>query len=298
MIRPPRLRPGDRVAVIAPAGPVPRDGFDAGASIIRSRYQPVYGERIFARSGYLAGEDAARLGELRVALSDPSLRAIFCARGGYGIMRLLPAVEPELLRGDPKPIVGFSDVTALHAWAMKTGVVSVHGPVVTQLGALPREASALFALLESDKPPPRWSDLRVIAGGTTEGRLIGGNLEMVTRLIGTPWAFDLDGAVLLIEDVGERPYRVDRQLTHLKLAGFLDGIVGVVVGDFVRCLEPDGSGPTVDEVLVEQLSALGVPVLAGAPIGHGDRNVSVPHGGRVRLDSDARTLTFLEAAVS
>jgi muramoyltetrapeptide carboxypeptidase len=260
----------------------------------------MYGERLFTRDGFLAGSDDARLEELTAALTNPDVRAIVCARGGYGLMRILSRLPIDLLRERPRPIVGFSDVTALHAWAARAGVVALHAPVVTQLGDLPREdADALVGLLESTTPPPPLGGLRLVAGsGVAEGPLVGGNLEIVSRLVGTPFAFDLDGAVLLLEDVGERPYRVDRALTQLELSGAFRRLAGAVLGDFVGCVEKDGSPPTVEEVLRERLGRFGVPILAGAPVGHGRRNRALPLGVRVRLDGAAGTLTFLEPAVS
>ncbi len=296
MIRPGRLRPGDRVAVVAPAGPVPRESFAAGSEILGARYQLVHSQRIFDRHGFLAGEDAARRGELQAALDDASVRAVICARGGYGLMRIVAHLDASRWRAAPKPIVGFSDVTVLHAWAAAAGVVSVHGPVVTQLGKLPPEdAQSLFALLESPAPPPPVAGLRALVPGRAEGPLIGGNLEMLASLAGTKYAPSLEGAILFLEETGERPYRIDRTLTQLQLAGAFDRITGVLLGDLIGCAEKDGSGPSAEEVILERVTHLGVPVLAGAPFGHGVRNLSLPHGARVRLEAD--TLTFLEGAV-
>lgn len=298
MIRPRRLRPGARVAVVAPAGPVPREAFAAGAAIIGSRYRLVHDERIFARTGYLAGDDDARAAELAGALADATVEAVFCARGGYGLMRILPRLDRAAFARAPKPIVGFSDVTALHAWAQAAGVTSLHAPVVTQLGRLPADdVAALFALLESDAPPPPLAGLRALHGGVGEGRLVGGNLELVSRLVGTPFALDLRDAVLLLEEVGERPYRLDRQLTQLELAGALAGLRAAVVGDLVGCVEKDGSGPGAEEVVGERLGRLGIPVVVGAGVGHGERNRALPLGARVRVDAAAGTVTFHEGAV-
>jgi muramoyltetrapeptide carboxypeptidase len=297
------LRAGSRVAVVAPAGPVPRDAFDAGAAILGARYTLVHDERIFARQGYLAGDDDARAAELSRALADPTIAGVFCARGGYGLMRILARLDAAAFARAPKLVVGFSDVTALHAWAARAGVVSLHGPVVTQLAKLPAEdAASLFALAEATSPAPPLTGLRALAGAASsgaavEGPLVGGNLEVLSRLVGTPWALGLDGAVLFLEEIGERPYRIDRQLTQLELSGALDGLAGVVIGDFVGCAEKDGSAPDAETVLVERLGRRGIPVVAGAPIGHGSRNRAIPHGARVRLDPAAGTLEFLEAAV-
>jgi muramoyltetrapeptide carboxypeptidase len=299
VIRPPRLRAGARVAVVAPAGPVPPDAFAAGAAILGGRYTLVHDERIFARQGFLAGDDDARAGELARALADPTLAAIFCARGGYGLMRILDRLDAAAFARAPKLVVGFSDVMALHAWAYRAGVASLHAPVVTQLGRVPAEdAAALFDACESASPPAPVTGLNAISGGRAEGPLVGGNLELISRLVGTPWALPLDGAILLLEEVGERPYRLDRQLTQLRLAGALDRLAGVVLGDFVECAEKDGSPPAAEAVLAERLGGRGIPVVSGAPVGHGTRNRALPHGTRVRLDAGAGTLTFLESAVS
>jgi muramoyltetrapeptide carboxypeptidase len=292
MIRPERLRPGDHVAVVAPAGPVPRDAFAAGHAILGARYHLVHSERIFDRSGFLAGDDPARLAELQSALDDPSIKAIICARGGYGLMRIVAHLKPP---ATPKLIVGFSDVTVLHAWSAHNQTISIHGPVVTQLGTLATlDVESLFALLESPTAPPP-QDLRTLVPGTAEGPLIGGNLELVTSLQGTPFAPPLDGAILLLEEIGERPYRIDRALTQLSLSGALKNIAGVVIGDLVSCTEKDGSGPTAEEVVLERLAPLRVPILADLPSGHGPRNRALPHGARVCLTTN--TLTFLEGAV-
>jgi muramoyltetrapeptide carboxypeptidase len=289
------------VAIVAPAGPVPRDRFVAGGEILRGRYALVHDERLFARAGFLAGDDEARLAELQRALDDDGVAAVICARGGYGLTRILSRLDLARFAARPKPVVGFSDVTALLAAIARAGVIAVHGPVVTQLGELPPEdAAALVALLEEPAPPPPIEGLTHVAGPAraVEGRLLGGNLELVRSLAGTAHQLDLDGAVLLLEEIGERPYRIDRALTQLAEAGGLRGLAGCVVGDLVGCAERDGSPPSALEVIAERLGRLGVPVVAGAPIGHATRNRAVPHGGRVRLDPAAGVLAFVDGAVS
>lgn len=291
-LRPPALRPGDTVAVIAPAGPFDRQSFEAGLEVLAARYAVRYAPRIFERHRYLAGADAQRLAELAAALGDPAVRAVVCARGGYGCMRLLPGLEP--LRA-PKLLVGFSDVTALHQWLQRQGVPSIHGPVLTQLGRQPAPVcERLFHLLESSRPVAPLGGTLTCSGGIAEGPLIGGNLSVFTRLLGTPYLPPLDGAVLLLEDVGERPYRLDRMWTHLALAGVFRRIHGIVLGDFGACEEREASY-TSSEVLAELAAATGLPCAGGFPIGHGPVNHPVPLGTRVRLDAGARMLEFLEA---
>lgn len=287
--------------MVAPSGPVPREAFEAGARILGARHRLVYDERIFARQGYMAGDDAARLTELERALGDPAVKAVVCARGGYGLLRLLDRIDVSALARYPKLIVGFSDITVLHAIAGRAGVASLHGPVVTQLGELPvSDVEALCNALESPEPPPPLAGLRCLQPGAAEGVLAGGNLEVLSRLVGTeytpvPW---LAGSVLVLEEVGERPYRIDRALTQLALGGALGGVRGAIVGDLVRCAEADGSGPSAEQVFAERLGRFGIPMVAGAPVGHGGRNRALPLGARVRLDAGAGTVEFLDAAVS
>jgi muramoyltetrapeptide carboxypeptidase len=294
---PPALSPGDRVAVIAPASSFDRDSFEAGLSLLAARYQVSYQPGLFERQRYLAGPDERRLAELAAALGDPAVRGVFCARGGYGATRLLPQLA-TLPPAPPKPLVGFSDITALHLWLQSRGVISIHGPVLTQLALLPAATcKRLFAMLESASAPPPLAAAETYVGGVAEGPLLGGSLSMLTRVLGTPYMPDLEGAILLLEDVGERPYRLDRMWTHLALAGAFERVRGIALGMFVNC-EEQGADFRAAEVLRELADATGLPCAAGFPIGHGDVNEPVPLGARVRLDADRRTLEFLGAAVS
>ncbi|HZS32868.1 MAG TPA: LD-carboxypeptidase [Methylomirabilota bacterium] len=302
--RPPRLLPGDRVAVVAPAGPTDRESLEAGLRILGSRYAVEWEPGLLSRTRYLAGDDARRGAELGRALGDPGIAAVVAARGGYGCLRLLPALWPVDAAGRPAPpaapklLVGFSDLTALHAAQQATGVVSVHGPVVTQLGGQPRPVvERLFALLEDARaaPPPLLGT--PVVGGIAEGPLLGGNLSVLTRLLGTPWLPDLAGAILLVEDVGERPYRVDRMWTHLRLAGVFARIAGLALGEFTDCEERDGDY-VLQDLLGELAAATGLPCVAGLPVGHGAVNVPLPLGCRVRIDGGTGALVVLEPAVA
>ncbi len=299
IFQPPRaLRPDDRVAVIAPASSFERGAFEAGLALIAGRYRAEYGGGLFERQRYLAGSDARRLAELHAALADPGIRAVFCVRGGYGATRLLAqrALHPPV--GAPKPLVGFSDITALHLWLQAHGRISIHGPVLTQLPRLrPATCTRLFELLESAQPAAPLTGTATYVEGVAEGPLLGGNLSVFTRLLGTPFMPPLDGAVLLLEDQGERPYRLDRMWTHLELAGVFARVRGLALGSFTACEEPD-AGYTSGEILRELAQATGLPCAAGFPVGHGDVNEPVALGVRVRLDAAAARLTFLEAAVT
>jgi len=294
---PPALRPHDRVAVIAPASGFERGAFEAGLAVIAARYRTEYGAGMFERERYLAGSDARRLAELRAALADPGIRAVFCVRGGYGATRLLAELAAHAPQGAPKPLVGFSDITALHLWLQAHGRISIHGPVLTQLHRLTLSTHVrLFELLESARPAAPLSGTATYVGGTAEGPLLGGNLSVLTRLLGTPFMPPLDGAILLLEDQGERPYRLDRMWTHLRLAGVFERARGIALGSFTGCEEP-GAAYTSAEVLRELAQSEGLPCAAGFPIGHGELNEPLPLGVRVRLDAAAASLTFLEPAV-
>lgn len=292
-VAPPALRPGDAVAVVAPSGPFDRPSFEAGLALIQARYRPVFTQGLFAQSRYLAGDDARRSAELNHALDQAEIRAVFTARGGYGLTRLLSSLK----LGAPRAVVGFSDVTALHGALQARGIRSLHAPVLTQLGKQPGACvDRLFGLLESAAPPAPLEGARCFVSGSAEGPLIGGNLSVLTRLLGTPFMPPTRGAVLLLEDVGERPYRLDRMWTHLRLAGALEGVVGIALGDFTGCDEKDADYQSAD-VLLSLAREAGVPCAAGFAIGHGALNLPVPLGARVRLDATAGRLTFLEGLV-
>jgi muramoyltetrapeptide carboxypeptidase len=294
--KPQAVRRGDRVAIVAPAGPFDRESFEAGIAALAQRYRVEFEPGIFTRHRYLAGDDSRRLEELRAAFGDPQIKAIFCARGGYGTMRLLPHLRAA--PAGPKPLIGFSDITALHLWLQQQGMVSLHAPVITQLGRQPAAVrERLFALLESSSPAPPLCGADTYVRGGAEGPLIGGNLAVLTRLLGTAFLPSLDGAVLLMEDVGERPYRLDRMWTHLALAGVFRRIRGIVLGSFCGCEEPEAQY-TSAQVLRGLAEQTGLPCAAGFPIGHGEINEAVPLGVRVRLDADAQRLEFLEPATA
>jgi muramoyltetrapeptide carboxypeptidase len=290
----PALRPGDPVVAIAPAGPFDRASFEAGLEIIGRRYRVHYDPGMLARHRYLAGNDERRLGELASALADSGPRAVFCARGGYGMMRLLRGLEGIAVA--PKPVIGFSDITVLHQLLQRQRLVSIHGPVITQLSRLDARAhERLFELLESAAPAAELTGEETYVAGTAEGPLLGGNLSVLTRLLGTPFLAPLEGAVLLLEDIGERPYRLDRMWTHLTLAGVFRQVRGIVLGAFTGCEDKDADYASAD-VLRELATETGLPCAAGFPVGHGAQNLPVALGVRVRLDAGARRLTFLESA--
>jgi len=304
------------VTVIAPASPFDWESFATGLTLLSRRYEVRHEEGVFASERYLAGPDSRRLREFTRALTDPDIKAVFCARGGYGVTRLLAALDTFLPPGEalePKPLVGFSDITAAHALLLGRGMVSIHGPVLTQLGKLePAAIARLFALLESPAAPPKLigsgsygsygtsgggTGSGTGAGGAAEGPLVGGNLSVLASLCGTPFMPPLEGSILLLEDVGERPYRLDRLWTQLQLAGVFRQVRGIALGEFIGC-ELRDAGYASHDVLRELVAATGLPCVAGLPVGHGDVNEAVALGVRVRLDANTGTLTFLEGAVT
>lgn len=301
MIRPPRLLPGARIALVSPAGPSTADRIEAAAERCRHLgLEPLIAPSAGARTGYLAGSDEARLADLQSALDDPGIAGVWAIRGGYGLMRILPHVRFDALRAGPKPFIGFSDNTAMHLALYREGIVSFHGPHAG--GDFPELAERCFraVVMDGDVPdlPPSRVDPRphALIDGTAEGRLIGGNLALLAGLCGTPWALDARGAVLIVEDVGEPLYRIDRMLAQLKLSGVMDGVRGIGFGRFTELPDPADEA-ALEALLLEWTASFDVPVVAGLPVGHVAENWTLPFGVRARLDAGAGTLTLLEPAV-
>lgn len=308
---PPKIERGQTLGVVAPAGPIAPDRLSRGLDQLGDSFRIRLADSIAAPRppglpSYLAASDEVRAAELAAMIADSDVRAIVLARGGYGIMRILPLLDPDALARDPKPIVGFSDATALLAWAHAAGVRGIHGPMVGQLGELgPADVAGLIRALTEPRPSGmRPWQLATHGRGRYRGPLMTANLTMWSMLVGTPWALPGRGALAVIEDVDERPYRLDRHLTHLALAGELANVAAVIVGDLTRCddVKPATDAPDIASfahaVVLERLSAARVPAAFGAPIGHGDRNEAVPFGGQAELNLDAGTLEILDPAVA
>jgi muramoyltetrapeptide carboxypeptidase len=291
------LSAGARIAVIAPSSPFDAATFELGVARLRVRYEVSFDAALHARSGYFAGDDARRRAELRAALADPRIDAIVAARGGYGAARLLPGLAVEEVRAARKLLVGFSDITALHALWARAGLRSLHATMVCGLGRDGHDdaqRARWIRTVEGDIPA-RIGALRPLTASraVVSGRLLGGNLAVLASLVGTPHLPSFDGSVLFLEDVGERPYRLDRMVTQLRLAGLLDRVAAVVLGTFTDC-GPGRDGVTAEAAIAGCLVGLDVPVLAGIPTGHVDDNLELPFGARVVVDSAAGTLAFLE----
>jgi muramoyltetrapeptide carboxypeptidase len=298
-MRRPTIASGARVALIAPAGPV-RGVVDlerARDNVRALGWSPVAGQHVLDRNGYLAGTDGARLADLNSALTDDGIDAVWCIRGGYGAMRLLDQIDYAALRRRPKPIIGYSDVTALHA-AMSTrcDIVTFHGPTArTSLTEFSR-ASLERAVAGADSLGTA-ARAATLYSGHARGRLVGGNLAMLSALAGTTYEPDYRDAILVVEDVNEAVYRVDRMLTQLRLAGHLASCRGIVFGQFTDI--PDNAPEeregtrSLDDVLGEVAAALKLPCIAGAPVGHVGDQWTIPLGADAEIDADSRTLRIL-----
>jgi len=289
---PPVVRPGDTIGIAAPASPVERKPLDRGVRMLSDwGFTLRVPETLFASEGYVAGPDDIRAQSLTALFLDPSVKAIVCARGGYGSQRVLPLLDFDKIREHPKPVVGFSDITALLcALSEKCGWVTFHGPMVTTLASSDAESQrALHTALVSGVPPA----IRPPAGvglrpGVGSGPLIGGNLAILCHLLATPYEPLWEGRILFIEDRGEPLYRIDRMLTHLKLAGCLDRLSGLVVGQF----EGVKAQREVWEVVMSIVRGTGYPVAAGFPVGHGAANHTLALGMRAVLDAAVPSLVF------
>ncbi len=296
MRKPRPLCPGDLVVVLSPGAAVEPSAVDRGVRHLEELGLQVRRSRhLLERRGYLAGTDAQRLADLTEALRDPEVKGIFAARAGYGCGRLLPLLEPELLRTQAKVVVGHSDLTFLLSYLVDiAGLVAVRGPMVANLAA--PAAAAVVAMVSGQRRGWSQSAEEVIRPGTGDGRLVGGCLSIVTAMLGTPWAVPTHGRILFLEDVNEKPFRIDRMLTQLRQAGALDGVAGVVFGEMVGCTAGDGEAVTVRDVIRESFHRAPYPVVFGLPSGHGQGTATLPLGVRVQLAGER--LTLLESPLT
>jgi muramoyltetrapeptide carboxypeptidase len=291
------MAPGATLAIIAPAGPAKPGQLEQVPGLLAAHG---FKAKIFpgcagpATLGFLAANDKQRLADLHAAFADPEVDAVLCLRGGYGCVRLLDRIDIELLSRHPKLLIGYSDITALHALRDGLGLPGLHAPMPTSdlLHAEAGDAAVdLFALLHRGlqsgdviAPPIQAHPLN--QGSAAEGRLIGGNLSLVAALLGTRWALQAEGAILFLEDIGEEPYQVDRMLAQLRLCGVLDAVAGFLIGSFSEAEAPDA-------VLADYLQALNKPILAGWPSGHGRPNLPLPLGLSLQMDVMQRQLTLI-----
>jgi muramoyltetrapeptide carboxypeptidase len=288
------LSAGARDALVAPAGPL-RGEQELQAAIAHATslgWEPVVGPHALSRHGYLAGTDAERAADFNAALRDDAVDGIWCLRGGYGAMRILDALDYDALRRNPRPLLGYSDITALHcAVNVRCAVVSYHAPTARgDLTAFSRD-SLVRAVVQQGDPCGSAPLARTVRGGRAAGRLVGGNLALLAALAGTPYAPDYTDAILVLEDVGEANYRIDRMLQQLRLSGAFDRLAGIAFGQFTEGADPLDSEPCeLDDILRDAADAARVPSVTGIPLGHIADQWTIPLGARAELDADARTL--------
>lgn len=301
--RPRPLHTGAQVALVAPAGPL-RGESDLNRAVENVRsfgWTPVIGENVRARSGYFAGTDEERMCDFNAALRSDSVDALWCVRGGYGAMRLLDGLDYDALCRNPRVVLGYSDITALHcAIGVRCGIVTYHGPTARAEITEFTRAALDRAVVQQRGSCGAAPSARTIREGSARGRLAGGNLSVLSALVGTRYMPDLAGAILVLEDVNEPVYRVDRMMRQLLLAGALTGIVAIAFGHCTRCDEADDDGGAPNgaralaDVLGETAAMLAVPCVVGLPIGHVADQWTIPLGALATLDADALTLNTEE----
>lgn len=313
LVKPPRLAPGDTVALVAPASGLKPASFDRALQKLTSLgFKIKVGRYARGNRGLFSGTEAERIDDLHWAFSDPEVRGIWCVRGGDGAPRLLPALDYALIRKNPKVFIGYSDITALHlALLQNSGLVTFHGPVASSsfsdysrdrvLDVLTRPTATYVNTVSADhraKPSPLFKT-EVITPGRARGRLVGGNLTVLTALAGTPWALrDPVGKILFLEEIDEQPYRVDRMLTQLRQSVDLRALAGIALGVFEGCVATDDKpSPALIEIVRERLGDLGIPVIYGLSFGHVRDQFTLPLGIEAELDTAEATVTFLEPAV-
>lgn len=293
---PPRISQGDTIGIVAPASPFDQDKFYRGAAILEAMgFRLLIPDDLFIRKGYLAGTDAHRARLINRFFSQKKIKAIMCARGGFGSIRVLSLLDFRTIHKNPKIFVGFSDISALlSALYTQCNLVSFHGPTVIGLAQASEatKSSLLLSLTTNPKGEIKPQKGFTIQSGSASGPVVGGNLTTLCHLVGTPYTLNLNGKILMIEDKGEAVYRVDRMLSQMKLAGCFDGIKGLVVGAFDDC----GKLHEIYEVIADTFQYAGIPVLAGFDFGHGKTNITLPIGLTATLDADRQRLNFHEPA--
>jgi muramoyltetrapeptide carboxypeptidase len=299
--KPNALIPGSTIAIVAPAGPVlgeqAQEGLRAGiAALERAGFLTAQRQDLFAQEGFLAGDDARRAAEIMETVARPEVGAIFCARGGYGSARILPLLNAEKIRAAAKPLVGFSDITAMLLWQQNcAGLVGIHGPML--VSATDEQIEETLRLLGGELELPSVLQGRAGFQGIAQGRLTGGTLSVVAASLGTPWEVNTQGAILCIEEVNEQPYKLDRYLQQLKAAGKFDDLAGIALGQFTDCCDERYPAPSAEEVLREVFTEFDIPLVSHLPVGHAADNRPWPMGVQAEIDGAKGTLAVLESAV-
>ena len=298
LVIPPRLKSGDTLGIVAPAGPFDDEKFSRGTQALKDMGFNVFiPEDLFEVNGYLAGTDRHRAKLVNQLFADRAIDAIICARGGYGSIRILPLLDYETIMSNPKIFIGFSDISALLAvLSARCGLVTFHGPVVTTLADATEETrhSLFNAIACNGRPEIKLAAGITIYPGSVSGAVCGGNLTTLCHLVGTPFAPSFKNHILFLEDLGEAPYRIDRMLVQMKLAGCFEGLVGLILGTFEEC----GSIDEICNIVADVFDDFNVPVLAGLDAGHCKRNVTIPFGIEATLDADRHLLSYHRAATT
>lgn len=291
---PSRLAPGARVALVSPSGPL-RSEHELAHAVSSAQslgWDPVVGPHALSRDGYFAGSDEQRTRDLLWAIDDRHIDGIWCLRGGYGAARLLPSLSIDAIRSRPKALLGYSDITALHALWQQAGLVSFHAPTARSALTEFTRRSLVQTVVDGGDGCGDATESQVLRDGCATGRLAGGNLSLVASLCGTPWALDFRDAIVVLEDVNEATYRVDRMLTQLRLAGTFDGCVAIAFGHCTDCVESTDDGArTLDAVVRECADTLDVPALLNIPLGHIADQWTIPLGALATLDTTSKSLT-------
>ncbi len=305
LIRPKKLSQGDKVGVVAPAGPVDLQELEAGLKVVRGMgFQPVLGDHVKDRQHFLAGKDKDRAGDLMAMFENPEIKGIFCARGGYGANRILPLLDSRIIRKNPKVVVGSSDITLLLIYLIqKCGLVAFHGPMVSgSFGCKPMKISKtqFRKMVTGVKEGGLLTapQAHVLQEGTARGRLVGGCLTLLCRSLKTPYEIQTGNGILLIEDVNEPAYRIDGMLWQLKTAGKFRGVKGIVFGEMVNCRFDEGQKGQLDDLIRDMLPKRSIPVLTHCPVGHGNEMWTLPLGIEATLDTQTRSLRLKSKGVT
>ncbi|CCQ90763.1 Muramoyltetrapeptide carboxypeptidase [Nitrospina gracilis 3/211] len=305
LTRPKKLKQGDAVGIVAPAGPVDPEQLEKGLRVIRGMgFHPVPGENLAARNGFLAGNDADRAQDLMAMFENPEIKGIFCARGGYGVNRILPLLKPKVIQANPKVVVGSSDITLLLLYLMqKCSLIPFHGPMIAgSFGCRPMTLSktqfrkTLTATAGAGKLSAPHA--RVLRPGKARGKLTGGCLTLLCRSLRTPYEIQTGGHLLVIEDVNEPAYRIDGMLWQLKTAGKFKNIKGLVVGEMVQCNNGARGGAGLDDVILDALRDASFPILTNCPVGHGNEMWTLPWGVEAAMTTESRLLEIKGTALT
>jgi muramoyltetrapeptide carboxypeptidase len=313
-IKPPRLKPGDTLGLIAPGSYISEDELkESKENLEKLGYKVLYHERILSKTGYLAGDDKSRAEEVNSMFANSKVDGIICARGGYGCARILPMLDYNVIKNNPKILIGYSDITALlNGIYAETGLITFHGPVgissfnefsVTYFNEVlvhPEKDLVLISAKGEDEKDN--NGIKTIVSGKAQGELVGGNLSVLNSMIGTKYDFNVEGKIIFLEEIGEEPYRIDRMLTQLIQTGKFDKAAGIAMGVFKDC-EPKEKDPSFStsfsllEVLFDRLSSLNIPVIYGLSFGHIKNKFTLPVGIKAELDTVSQTITLLENSV-